>query len=178
MRDDARDVRRVSFVGRFWGIETRRCGYFERWYLIDRHGGLSTCEYAQDASDFSLSRASRLRDVKWLKSLGAIEVFKDEGDLSAELEEKRLFAKPRLALDGVGGISAVRLAETLHQGCPLIVYACASGRAATFPWHHWVGKGLIVRGFSLRNWMKENKKKTPKMMETLAKLVNANKIVV
>ena len=26
--------------------------------------------------------------------------------------------------------------------------------------------------------MKENKKKTPKMMETLAKLVNANKIVV
>jgi len=118
------------------------------------------------------------KTVKWLKSLGAIEVFKDEGDLSAELEEKRLFAKPRLALDGVGGISAVRLAETLHQGCPLIVYACASGRAATFPWHHWVGKGLIVRGFSLRNWMKENKKKTPKMMETLAKLVNANKIVV
>jgi mitochondrial enoyl-[acyl-carrier protein] reductase / trans-2-enoyl-CoA reductase len=98
--------------------------------------------------------------------------------LGAELEEKRLFAKPRLALDGVGGISAVRLAETLHQGCPLIVYACASGRAATFPWHHWVGKGLIVRGFSLRNWMKENKKKTPKMMETLAKLVNANKIAV
>lgn len=118
------------------------------------------------------------KTVKWLKSLGAIEVFKDEGDLGAELEEKRLFAKPRLALDGVGGISAVRLAETLHQGCPLIVYACASGRAATFPWHHWVGKGLIVRGFSLRNWMKENKKKTPKMMETLAKLVNANKIAV
>lgn len=115
---------------------------------------------------------------KWLKSLGAIEVFKDEGDLGALLEEKRLFAKPRLALDGVGGISAVRLAETLHPGCPLIVYACASGRAATFPWHHWVGKGLIVRGFSLRNWMKENKKKTPKMMETLAKLVNANKIEV
>ena len=57
-----RDVRRVSFVGRFWGIETRRCGYFERWYLINRHSGLSTCEHAQNASDFSLSRASRLRE--------------------------------------------------------------------------------------------------------------------
>ena len=35
-----------------------------------------------------------------------------------------------------------------------------------------------MRGFFAEKLMKENKKKTPKMMETLAKLVNANKIVV
>ena len=62
LRDDARDVRRVSFVGRFRGVETRRCGYSERRYLLNRHGGLSTREYAQITSDFSLSRASRLRE--------------------------------------------------------------------------------------------------------------------
>ena len=64
----------------------------------------------------------------------------------------------------------VRLAESLQPGCPLIVYGNMSGRAATFPWSAWTQSALIVRGFSLRQWMIDNKKKVPKMMETLGKL--------
>mmetsp|Transcript_35182 Transcript_35182/g.56528 ORF Transcript_35182/g.56528 Transcript_35182/m.56528 type:complete len:94 (-) Transcript_35182:551-832(-) len=51
-----------------------------------------------------------------------------------------------------------------------------SGRAITVPWTSFVAKGLVVKGFSLRQWMSANKKKVPKMMETLAKLVNADKL--
>ena len=53
-----------------------------------------------------------------------------------------------------------------------------SGRAATFPWSAWTQSALIVRGFSLRQWMIDNKKKVPKMMETLGKLARADKIVI
>ena len=82
------------------------------------------------------------------------------------------------AIDAVGGASAVRLAESLQPGCPLIVYGNMSGRAATFPWHAWTQSALIVRGFSLRQWMTENKKKVPKMMETLGKLARADKLAI
>jgi hypothetical protein len=34
-----------------------------------------------------------------------------------------------------------------------------SGRAITVPWTSFVAKGLVVKGFSLRQWMSNNKKK-------------------
>jgi trans-2-enoyl-CoA reductase len=124
------------------------------------------------------SRKDFDKTAAWLKSLGASEVLKDEGSIATELTSRNLFAKPRLALDAVGGASAVRLAESLQPGCPLIVYGNMSGRAATFPWHAWTQSALIVRGFSLRQWMTENKKKVPKMMETLGKLARADKLAI
>ena len=113
----------------------------------------------------------------WLKSLGASEVIVDEGSIARELEKRSLFAKHRLALDAVGGASAVRLAESLQPGCPLITYGDLGARAATFPMSFWTSNALIVRGFSLRQWMQDNKKKVPKMMETLGKLVRAEKLI-
>lgn len=124
------------------------------------------------------SRKDFEKTEAWLKSLGASEVVKDEGSIARELEKRSLFAKPRLALDAVGGASAVRLAEALQPGCPLIVFGDMGGRAATFPTTAWTHSALIVRGFSLRQWMNDNKKKVPKMMETLGKLVCADKLVV
>ena len=114
-----------------------------------------------------------------------------------ELENHKFFAKPKLALDCVGGVSASRLAETLQDGCELVCFGCVTGKPVTVPWTGLVGRGLVVRGFSLRKWMAANKKKVrysiirllrqldpltslytqvPKMLETLAKLVNADKI--
>ncbi len=40
----------------------------------------------------------------------------------------------------------------------------------------WRAVWLQVKGFNVRNWMRENKKKIPPMLESLAKLVNANKL--
>jgi len=97
--------------------------------------------------------------AKRLRALGAAEVLVDGGSLTAKLEENKFFAKPRLALDAVGGASAAALAETLQGGCPLVVYGCMSGKPPQFAWSHWVFKELQVRGFNLRSWMTSNKKK-------------------
>ena len=57
----------------------------------------------------------------------------DEGDLRAALERRR-FAKPKLGLDCVGGVSAARLADALQDGSRLVCFGCMSGRAVTLPW--------------------------------------------
>lgn len=112
----------------------------------------------------------------WLKTLGANEVILDTGSVKLELDKKKYFAKPKLALDCVGGASALRLADTLQDGGLLVVYGCMSGKSPNFPWTHWIFKQLQVRGFSLRNWMKDNKNKILPMLESLSKLINADKL--
>eukprot|EP00899_Mesostigma_viride_P018506 jgi/Mesvir1/26657/Mv20446-RA.1 len=111
-----------------------------------------------------------------LKAMGATEVFEDQPGVRQALDERKLFAKPKLALDAVGGASAARMADCLHPKSPLIIYGCMSGKSPNFPWQTWLGKDLKVQGFALRRWMKENKKRVPLMFETLAKLVHADKI--
>jgi len=112
----------------------------------------------------------------WLKTLGASEVLVDTGSLKKELEKNKYFAKPKLALDCIGGQSAVRLADTLDDSGQLVIYGCMSGKAPSWPWNQWVFKQMQVNGFNLRRWMKDNKKKIPPMMEAIAKLVNADKL--
>ena len=51
----------------------------------------------------------------------APQVLMDGGSIKAKLEENKFFAKPRLALDAVGGPSAVALADALQDGCPLVM---------------------------------------------------------
>jgi len=94
-----------------------------------------------------------------LKAMGASEVLSEGGSLKAKLDENKFFAKPRLALDAVGGASSAALADTLQDGCPLVVYGCMSGKAPQFAWQQWTFKELAVKGFNLRSWMAANKKK-------------------
>ena len=67
--------------------------------------------------------------------------------MCTELENHKFFAKPKLALDCVGGVSASRLAETLQDGCELVCFGCVTGKPVTVPWTGLVGRGLVVRAF-------------------------------
>jgi trans-2-enoyl-CoA reductase len=121
--------------------------------------------------------ASFLKTAARLKALGAAEVLVDEGDARAALERRRFFARPKLALDCVGGASAARLAHCLQDSGVLVVFGCMSGYAVTLPWTTLVARGLSCRGFSLRKWMdKAGEAKIAKMFETVAKLVVAGEL--
>jgi hypothetical protein len=76
-------------------------------------------------------------------------------DLQVALDSLRFFAKPKLALDAVGGESATRMAEALEQGGQLVVYGCLSGKAPSWPWQAWVFKGLKVSVLSI-NYLCKN----------------------
>ena len=91
---------------------------------------------------------------------------------------RRFFARPKLALDCVGGASAARLAHCLQDNGVLVVFGCMSGRAVTLPWTTLVARDDI-RGFSLRKWMdKAGDAKIARMFETVAKLVGAGELVI
>ena len=80
-----------------------------------------------------------------LLALGAAEVLADEGNLRDALERRRFFAKPKLGLDCVGGVSAARLADALQDGSRLVCFGCMSGRPVTLPWTSLVARGLRAR---------------------------------
>ncbi|GAB4823140.1 hypothetical protein N2152v2_010186 [Parachlorella kessleri] len=112
----------------------------------------------------------------WLKALGAVEVLLDEGSFRVELDKHKFFAKPKLALDCVGGASTLRLSDTLAEGGQLVVFGCMSGRSPQWSWQSWVFQNIQVKGFNIRNWMRDNKKKIGPMLESLGKLVKAGKL--
>lgn len=64
--------------------------------------------------------------------------------LQMELDKAKFFAKPKLALDAVGGASAMRLADALAEGGQLVVYGSVSGKSAQFTWRQWVFQGIQV----------------------------------
>ena len=94
------------------------------------------------------------------------------------MDALKFFARPKLALDAIGGGSAARLSEALADGGQMVVYGCMSGIAPQWGWRTWVFRGLRVKGFNARRWMSmpENKKKLPGLVETLSKLVGAGKL--
>ena len=114
--------------------------------------------------------------VAWLKMLGAADVLIDDHTLKTELEASKFFSKPKLALDCIGDQSAVRLADTLADKGTLVIYGCMTGKAPNWPWHSWVFRELNVTGFNLRKWFQENKVKIPAMIQSLAKLVNNDRL--
>lgn len=124
-------------------------------------------------SDSSFERIS-----KALLSLGAVEVLPDEGSLKEKLDQLKFFARPKLALDGVGGDSGVRLVEALAEGGQVVFYGCMSGQAPSWPWTSWVFRDLKVVGFNLRRWMTANKSRVVPLLESLGKLVRAGMLTV
>ncbi|KAK2078239.1 hypothetical protein QBZ16_004108 [Prototheca wickerhamii] len=123
----------------------------------------------EDAEAFAKTR-------DWLLSLGATVVLPDRGSLKTELDKLKFFAKPKLALDAVGGLSTTRLSDALADGGQLVVYGCMSGKSPVWPWHTWVFQGIQVKGFNIRRWVQEHKKKVPALLESIAKLVSAGKL--
>ncbi|EFJ43248.1 molecular chaperone [Volvox carteri f. nagariensis] len=136
-------------------------------------GGISCAEGSGDNNIDGVDEAKWDRTAAWLRGLGAVEVLADEGSLRAELDRLRFFSRPRLALDAVGGDSALRLMDTLNEGGELVVYGCMSGRSPVFPWQSWVFKDVHVRGFNLRRWISGRPARLAEALEALGKLVAA-----
>ena len=113
------------------------------------------------------------RDRAWLSDLGADEVLRDAGNLSAELDRRRFFSRPKVAFDSVGGASSMRITDALGEGGRVVVFGCASGRAPQWPWQQWVFKHVRAEGFNVRRWMQEHPSQVQAMLDPIAKLVSS-----
>ncbi|RKO93607.1 hypothetical protein BDK51DRAFT_21152 [Blyttiomyces helicus] len=93
-----------------------------------------------------------------LKSMGADLVVSEEDvrkpDVAARIQA--LGAPPRLALNCVGGKSALNLSRMLGDNATLVTYGGMSREPLTFPTSPFIFKNLTCAGFWMTRWYKDN----------------------
>ena len=106
-----------------------------------------------------------------LLSLGADAVFTD--DESGKIEATKLIKNEKinlpLAINAVGGESALRIMSLLSEGGTHITYGAMSKRPLKIPNSFLIFKNLTIRGLWLSDWLKnENKVNIKEVYQNLA----------
>lgn len=90
-----------------------------------------------------------------LLTLGADRIVLDSADLRAEAAALMDGASARLALNAVGGASALNLANALAPRSPLVTYGAMARQPLKIPNGLLIFSGLSFHGFWLRRWFLE-----------------------
>jgi mitochondrial enoyl-[acyl-carrier protein] reductase / trans-2-enoyl-CoA reductase len=99
----------------------------------------------------NLVRRPELADE--LRLAGADIVESESCDLRVRARELCDGALPRLALNAVGGASALNLANALDPGSPLVTYGAMSRQPLKIPNGLLIFKNISFHGFWLRRWI-------------------------
>lgn len=105
-----------------------------------------------------------------LKAIGADAVVLEEEDLRASAESHCGGQRPRLALNAVGGASALNLANALAEGGVHVTYGAMGRQPLKLPNGLLIFRGLDFRGFWLRRWVEGPAEKVRAAMAALAEL--------
>lgn len=96
-------------------------------------------------------RESAIDDVK---AVGGVHVLVDGDDLHKRVASITGGAKPRLAIDAVGGAATERLARALGDGGTLVNYGGMSGEPCQISPASFVFKDITLKGFWLAWWFR------------------------
>lgn len=119
-------------------------------------------------------------DIEKLKSylmdLGATHVLTEEEVRSTDIFKAGKVDKPKLALNCVGGKSALEIMRYLQNGCPIVTYGGMSREPVTVPTSALIFKDIKVRGFWMTRWSKEKSDSVERieMFEELISMMTNN----
>jgi trans-2-enoyl-CoA reductase len=116
----------------------------------------------------TISIVRRPELVDELRALGGDAVLLEEDDLRVRVKELCGAAKPRLALNAVGGASALNLANALAPGGTLVTFGAMGRQPLKIPNGLLIFRDLRFTGFWLTRWMKAAS--TAQKQEMFAKL--------
>jgi len=118
--------------------------------------GRSVIQIAKSMGLHTLNVVRRAELKPDLRALGADVVVTEECDLRADGRALCGGARPRLALNAVGGASALNLANVLAPGGTLVTYGAMSKQPLKIPNALLIFKDLAFCGFWLTRWKAES----------------------
>lgn len=108
----------------------------------------------------TISIVRRMELESFLKDQGATVVLPEGTKLWEEIKSITGGARVPLALNSVGGSSALALARSLSIDGVHVTYGGASSEAIRFPTRELIFQGLCMRGFWRNRWQKDSAPKT------------------
>lgn len=117
--------------------------------------GRAAIEIAKSRGWKMLSVVRHPEAAEELLALGSDAVVVDGEEMAAEAKKVLGGAKPRLALNAVGGASATRLAGLLAGGGTMVTYGAMSKEALKIPNGFLIFRDMRFCGFWLTRWLRE-----------------------
>lgn len=144
------------------------------------NSGVGRCviQIAKSLGLRTLNFVRRPELVAELKAIGADGVFLDDENGLKEAMEMVGDSKVRLALNAVGGDSALRLMEVLSVSGTMVTYGAMSRRSMKVPNKYLIFKDLELRGCWLSRWMDHaSTKEIAEVMKPLVALALKGELV-
>ncbi|CAG9857068.1 unnamed protein product [Phyllotreta striolata] len=112
----------------------------------------------------------------YLTDLGATYVLTEEEIRSTKIFQTEKLDKPKLALNCVGGKSALEIMRYLQNGSPIVTYGGMSREPLTVPTSALIFKDIQAVGFWMTRWSKENSDSVERleMFEELISMMTNN----
>lgn len=112
-----------------------------------------------------------------LKAMGADHVVLEESGYEKEIAKLTDGAGVRLALNSVGGNSALRQIKALGYGGHQVTFGAMTGEAIRFPTRQLIFNQIHLSGFWLDNWYRQNSRdRVQIMMDRIFALMKEGKI--
>lgn len=134
----------------------------------------------QMARHLGLRTLNVVRHERWvepLKALGADVVVLEESGYEKELESHLGKERPALAINSIGGQSALRLLRSLGRGGVHVTIGAMSFEPVRFPTRQLIFDGISLKGFWMDRWYREHSEQRRQVMfDNLFKLARAGVI--
>jgi len=114
--------------------------------------GRSVIQLARTLGWRTLNVVRRPELVEELKAAGGDVVVTEEVDLRKEVKALTGGAKPRLALNAVGGKSALNIANSLANGGAMVTFGAMSKQSLNLPNGLLIFQNMHFHGFWLKRW--------------------------
>lgn len=122
----------------------------------------------------SISVVRSLDVAPMLKERGADLVIEEGSDFHKNMESLTEGGPVRLALNSVGGESAIHLVRSLSPGGTHVTFGAMTGEPVRFPTRSLIFSDVCLRGFWLDHWIQtQNKEKVAEMYDKVFTLIRS-----
>ncbi len=139
--------------------------------------GLFVIQMARHLGLHTLNVVRHERWIEPLRELGADLVVTEESGYEKDLGALLGKARPQLAINSVGGESALRLVKTLGRGGTHVTIGAMSFEPTRFPTRQLIFDDITLKGFWMDRWFRDNSEARARVMcDNLYNLVRSGVI--